>query len=251
VVHDFSPFPGSPDGLLDPCGQGGLLRCSGPVVGTVFVRIGVFQILPQFADGCRIRGKVKRGPALNGKQVAPHGLRHCRVRLTVVLVIVRRDSLGEEDLAGPDHLDDRRVPHRTNVDEPAVGSEEAVDFFEGMHHALMGHSTQRPGQDSRVEQGGRALEGKIFKRDGVKLDASTQGARQVFLRLPDAVCEWIDSDDVRGAVREPPRQPAVAAANLQHMLTVEIEEIEQGVGLIFLRVNSNCQSSTPRPIACG
>ena len=51
----------------------------------------------------------------------------------------------------------------------------------------------------------------------------------------------IDGRDVRGLVRITPGQAAIAASDLQNVLTIKIHYIEQGAGFVVFRVYAECQ----------
>ena len=68
---------------------------------------------------------------------------------------------------------------------------------------------------------------EVFERDVLEVDRPPKSVRQRTLGLGDRLLEPVDRRDAGGLVRVAPRQPTVAAADLQHLGVGEVRQIEQ------------------------
>lgn len=69
------------------------------------------------------------------------------------------DTTRLAHFAGGEYLDTPTITKRTQINQDAVRHEDSVNFTQGMHHARMGNSSERPGEDGDVE-------GLFAERDG-------------------------------------------------------------------------------------
>jgi len=88
-----------------------------------------------------------------------------------------------------------------------------MDLFQGMDHALRSDSSKRPGKNRDVE----ALMGKseVFGGRDPITDFLPQRGRRQSSRPGDEGCAWIGRYDGSSRPDDSPRQPSVAAADLQ------------------------------------
>jgi len=81
------------------------------------------------------------------------GVCHCAVRRGVICQSLRQihDAAGLTGFARRKNLDGPFMAHRTQVNEKAVWHKDSSDFIQGMDHALMRNSSERPGKDGDIE----------------------------------------------------------------------------------------------------
>lgn len=103
-----------------------------------------------------------------------------------VLSVESRNRFGERDFSALVDLDELPIDEGVDVDQATIRFEQAMDFLQGMNHALMFHSSKRPGEDGDVEDRRFAGSCEFFEGGLVKIDAVAQLVRQIFLRLANA-----------------------------------------------------------------
>lgn len=110
----------------------------------------------------------------------------------------------------------------TQIEKETVGFENSMSFDEGMDHALVGDSSQRPGEHDRVER-------CIAIREPLSLtDLVTNFSRkplwQIFARPGDGFGLGIIRVDDRAEFGETQRETTVAATDLEDTTPTPIED---------------------------
>jgi len=84
---------------------------------------------------------------------------------------------GLASLAGREDLNAPFIAERTQIDQDAIGHQHSTYFTQGMDHALMVNSSERPGKDGDVER--LFLERQVFRLGCGKGDFAGQVTRAV------------------------------------------------------------------------
>jgi len=112
---------------------------------------------------------------------------------------------------------------RLRVDEQAAGDERVVDVAQGVHDALGRDASQRPAAQRDVEALAREIE-RLRVVDG-EPDPLALLARQRAARRRHILGVGIERVDRRGTLGGEGRQPTFAAADVEHTLAVEADEL--------------------------
>jgi hypothetical protein len=108
----------------------------------------------------------------------------------------------------------------TQVEQETVELEDAMSFEEGMDHALMGDSSQRPGEHYCVERSVTVVE--PLRVTHLITNSSGEPLRQIFARLGDDFGLGIIRGDDSTKLRKTEGEPAVAATDLEHTFAAPI-----------------------------
>ena len=141
---------------------------------------------------------------------------------------IRRSVVGELQPGGlhdPEALESPRLPAfrvrrnariRPGVDEDPAGCENPVDLDEGIDHALSRDSSKRPGKNHHVE--GPIWIRQVLCRADSEARVSNPGPARVRFRRSHSLRVGINSLDPCGESRDPERQAAIAAPEVEDAL---------------------------------
>src|SRR2546430_5939328 len=141
---------------------------------------------------------------------------------------VRRSIVRELQPGGPynsEALESPRLPAlrvcentriRPGVDQSSAGCENPVYLDQGIDHALARDSSKCPGEDHQVE--GRIWIGQVLRRAHREAHVSNTGLASIPFRGGDGLGVGINSLHPCGEWRNPERQAAIAAPEVQDAL---------------------------------
>lgn len=127
---------------------------------------------------------------------------------------------------------------RAKIDQNTFRLEDSVRFAEGMDHALVGHSSQRPGEHDDVER--RVGMFKLFGAAGLKRNLLAKLFRQRFSRISNDLGIRFDGVGARAEPGEPLRQAALTTADLEHVLAAPVRDLLKRPYLVLFRINAKC-----------
>lgn len=159
------------------------------------------------------------------KELSPQDVPHGSIR---ELIVRLRGSLGSD---GSDHFAagascvhtrwNARI--RTRVDEDASIDEDPVGFLEGIDHALVRNSSERPREDHHVER--RVRQSKRLGGSLAELDIGDSLALRMGSPARERGTVWVDRQYRLRVLGGTQREPSLARADVGHPKSSQVEAV--------------------------
>lgn len=163
-LHQFGSSRGQ--GLCPGYVLGGPLGISGKFID------GLFQMRSHLFDRVTVSRRIEHTLLLDNEEASLLYYSQGVIRLPIV-----GDPLADQQMACRFdfftllYFNRQRLGHGVHIDQHARGFQQAVNFFKGMNHAAIFHSTQGLRHDHDVEDRWWAGSGKVFECDVLKFEA--------------------------------------------------------------------------------
>ena len=130
--------------------------------------------------------------------------------------------------------------HRAKIDQQPAGLKNAMCFEEGMDHALVRHSSQRPREHRGVER--RIAVTKSLRRPNGKADTLRKAYGQTRPCGDDRFRVRVARLDKRAEPRKPQSQPSLPTTDLDDALPTPVGYISKRLDLVLFRINAKSHS---------